>query len=397
MSKERKEQIWTVDFIVTCMSSFFMFTTFYVLATAFPLYVKDIFHGNQQQMGLAITIYVIGGVILRPISGLWVDRLGKRKMAIVGMLIFLISCISYFGTSGLFIFLFIRLFHGMSYALASTATTTIASSLIPNSRQGEGMGYFSLFMSVAMVIGPALGLFLWKDKNENTLLMTVTAIAAVSFIFTMLIRVKREKEPDKNTEIAKEKHRLRWSDIIEPKALPISLVAFVLSFSYSSLAGFIASYMEEIHHTRVTGYFFMVFGMLIIVTRPIIGKVFDKYKEHYLYYPGILLFSAGMLLLSQAHSGTVIILAAIIMGTGYGALLPCFQTLAMQLAPEHRRGSAIGTFFVLFDLGYGLGSYFMGVIVSVSSFRTMYLIAGLITLFSVIIYYLVHHRHDQTR
>lgn len=69
-----------------------------------------------------------------------------------------------FGSKGIFLFLVMRLIHGVGYAIASTATSTIASSLVPARRQGKGMGYFSMFMSIAMVIGPACGLYLWKDK-----------------------------------------------------------------------------------------------------------------------------------------------------------------------------------------------------------------------------------------
>lgn len=79
-----REKIWTRNFIVVCLSSFFMFLTFYILATAFPLYVKESLHGNQQQMGLAITIYVLGGVLIRPFSGQWVDKFGKRKWRLLG-------------------------------------------------------------------------------------------------------------------------------------------------------------------------------------------------------------------------------------------------------------------------------------------------------------------------
>jgi MFS family permease len=59
------------------------------------------------------------------------------------------------GTTGILIFLVIRYLHGTSYAIASTAMGTSASSLIPSIRQGAGLGYFSMFMSIAMVIGPA--------------------------------------------------------------------------------------------------------------------------------------------------------------------------------------------------------------------------------------------------
>jgi len=390
-----RERIWTKDFIFVCLSNFFISLNFYILATAFPLYVKDILNGNEQQMGLAITIYVIGIVLIRPFSGLWVDQFGKKKMAVIGMAIFLMASISYFGAVGIILFLVIRLIHGMSYAVASTAANTIASSLIPDTRQGEGIGYFSMFMSLAMVIGPACGLFLWKDKNITVLLLAVCIISALSLLFTIAIRVTQQKQNStelvQNTEPTKKK-KMHWSDFIELKALPISLLAFLLSFSYSSLSGFLASFTVEINQTQVAGLFFVVFAMMIVLFRPIVGKVFDKYKEHYLYYPSILMFAVGLLLLSQAHSGKMILIAGLIMGIGYGALFPCFQALAVKLSPKHRRGVATATFFLFFDLGYGFGSYFMGLIASFVDYRMMYATAGIITLLSVILYYLFHHR-----
>ncbi|WP_338044376.1 MFS transporter [Paenibacillus pinistramenti] len=426
-----KERIWTKSFLVVCLSSFFMFLTFYILATAFPLYVKDNLHGNEQQMGLAITIYVIGGVLLRFFSGQWVDRFGKKKMAVIGMTVFLAACICYFGAKGILLFLVVRFVHGMSYAVASTATSTAASAMIPDSRQGEGMGYFSMFMSIAMVIGPAMGLYLWKDKNINVLLLAVSAIAALSLLFTLLIKLPRQRgsaplaEAEEHAVLpagstagdaasagpaalaaapsaltapaAGRRKRLSFSDFIEPKAVPISLVGFILAFSYSSLSGFMSSFTSEIHQTQVTSYFFVVFAVMIVAFRPVIGKIFDQYKEHYLYYPGILLFAVGMVMLSQAHSSAMVLIDGVIMGIGYGALLPCFQALAIKLSPAHRRGSANGTFFLLFDLGYGLGSYFMGMIASYSDYRMMYLVAGVIPILSVAVYYILHHRHEAKR
>ncbi|WP_174812497.1 MFS transporter [Paenibacillus cellulosilyticus] len=398
-----KEKIWSRDFIVVCLSSFFMFLTFYILATAFPLYVRDSMHGDQQQMGLAITIYVVGGVLGRPFSGMWVDRFGKKKMAVIGMIIFLLACISYFGAKGMALFLIVRLLHGISYAVASTATSTAATVIIPTSRQGEGIGYYSMFMSIAMAIGPALGLLLWKDHNVNVLLTGVCVIAAASLLFTLGIRLPgQKKERDEAAVVVPQpepvvEQKRGWSKFIEPKAVPISLVGFILSFAYSSLSGFFASFAEEIHQTQITALFFVVFAVMIVVSRPIVGKVFDNYKEHYLYYPGIVLFIVGMLVLSAAHSGFMVLFAGMVLGVGYGALLPCFQTLAIKLSPAHRRGSATGTFFLLFDLGYGFGSYFMGMIASFTDYRVMYEGAGVVALLSAVSYYILHHRRQAKR
>ncbi|KGR78626.1 MFS transporter [Ureibacillus sinduriensis] len=389
-----REKIWTRNFIFVCLSNFFVSLNFYILATAFPLYVKDILNGNAQQMGLAITIYSLGIVLIRPFSGQWVDRFGNKKMALVGLGIFLIASFSYFGAMGIVVFLVIRFLHGMGYALASTATNTIAATLIPVSRQGEGVGYFSMFMSLAMVVGPALGLFLWKDKNITLLLVAACIISVLSLLFAIALH---GTQPKNDADLVQDKHiakkqKMKLSAFIEIKALPIALLAFLLAFSYSSLSGFLASFTAEINQTQVASLFFVVFALMIVVFRPIVGKAFDKYKEHYLYYPSILLFGVGLLILSQAHSGKMVLLSALLMGIGYGALFSCFQALTVKLSPVHRRGIATATFLLFFDLGYGVGSYFMGLIASFVNYGTMYAIAGIISLLSVILYYLFHHR-----
>ncbi|MBB3073236.1 MFS family permease [Paenibacillus baekrokdamisoli] len=251
-------------------------------------------------------------------------------------------------------------------------------------------------MSIAMVIGPACGLYLWKDKNITLLLVTVCVIAALSLLFTLGIRVRQPKQGNTkmtlNVEPVKRKKGMHWSDFIEPKALPISLVGFLLAVSYSSLSGFMASFTTEIHQSQVAGIFFVAFAIMIVLFRPLVGKVFDKYNEHYLCYPGILLFTVGMFLLSQADSGTMVLVAGFIMGAGYGALFSSFQALAILLSPENRRGSANATFFLLFDSGYGVGSYFMGLIASFTDYRMMYVFAGAIAMLSAGLYYGLHHR-----
>ncbi|PYF04713.1 MFS transporter [Ureibacillus chungkukjangi] len=389
-----KEKIWTKDFIFVCLSNFFVSLNFYILATAFPLYVKDILNGNEQQMGLAITIYSLGIVLIRPFSGQWVDRFGNKKMALLGLVVFLIASFCYFGAMGIIVFLIIRFLHGMAYALASTATTTIASSLIPVSRQGEGIGYFSMFMSLAMVIGPAFGLFLWKDKNITLLLVAACIISALSLLFACAMRVSSPKRSNTEVQITEpiKKKKMQFSDFIEIKALPIALLAFLLAFSYSSLSGFLASFTAEINQTQIASLFFVVFALMIVVFRPIVGKAFDKYKEHYLYYPAILLFGLGLILLSQSHSGKMVLFSALIMGIGYGTLFSCYQALTVKNSPIHRRGIATATFLLFFDLGYGIGSYFMGLIASIVNYSMMYQAAGIITLLSVFLYYVLHHR-----
>lgn len=58
---------------------------FYMLATILPLYVQVGLHGDEQQMGLVITIYVLGSVFARLFSGFLVDRFGNKKWVLLDL------------------------------------------------------------------------------------------------------------------------------------------------------------------------------------------------------------------------------------------------------------------------------------------------------------------------
>ena len=261
---------------------------FYMLATVLPLYVQVGLHGNELQMGLVITIYVLGSVFARIFSGYLVDRFGKKKMGLIGFSIFFISCISYFGVKdGLLLFLVVRFIHGMSYAIASTATNTSVISILPVNRQGEGIGYFSMFLNLAMVVGPSLGLFLWKSENIYTILIATSIFSALALLLMWRIKIQE------STQVTpQEKRPLTWRDIIEIKAIPISIVSFCLFFSYSALSGFLASYTNELHFPTVAGIFFILYAVMIVGFRPFVAKLLDRFPDHYFFYPSIILFGA---------------------------------------------------------------------------------------------------------
>lgn len=432
------DRLWTRNFLMICLSSFFMFLNFYMLATTLPLFVADKLHGANSEIGLVITVYVIAAVMLRPMAGQWADRFGNKKMTLISGALFLAFSSFYFGTYTLWALLGLRVLHGASYGMNSTAMTAGAADLIPEQRKGEGVGYYSMFMSVSMVLGPFAGLML-VNHGSYTLLFTVCASSSLlSFLLSAAVKMKPARslkadqagKPSKAQSIETQKRQsaetqpvelqsaeapkrqsagaslaseealtakkgFSLEKIVETKALPVSIAGFILAFSYSSLTSFMSVYAKEIHLTQTASYFFICFALMIVLPRPIIGRVFDRYGEHFLAYPGVALFIAGMLLLSQAHTGTMLLVSGAVIGLGHGALIPCFQTLALQSTEPHRSGAATATFFLLFDLGYGIGSYVLGLIAAAAGYQGMYAIAGGLVILTGIVYYLLHHRVKQ--
>jgi MFS family permease len=381
--------LWSRNFISICLSSFFIFMTFYILAVTLPAFVLDHLKGSNQEIGLVTTVFVIAGVIFRPLTGKWLDEMNRRTILFISLAIFAICSLLYLVINDYSMLLVLRIFHGVGFGIAATATSVIAIDTIPEKRKGEGIGYFSLFMSLAMVIGPFLGLTIITHMNFTVLFSVCMSFSVLSFICGMMTSIPAHTIKENTGKV------WDWKRYIEPKAIPISLAGSTLAFSYGAISTFISVYAKSLGLEQIASYFFIVFAAMILISRPFTGKLFDRMGEHVLVYPGIVLFVVGMIWLSQAYTASVFLVTGGIIGLGFGALLPSFQAIAIKSTPIHRRGLATGTYFVLFDAGYGLGSYILGIIAEKTNYHTMYLIGGMIVACTTVIYYCLHHRKQR--
>lgn len=379
-------KLWNRDFILICLTSFFIFISFYIYLVTLPLYSTSELGADKQAMGLVITVFIIAAVFLRPLTGKVMNKMDNRKIVIFSLAVFFLSSMAYLLVTSLSSMLVLRIIHGASFGIAATSTSAIAIRFIPQDRRGEGIGYFTLFMSLAMVCGPFLGLTISLQFGYMILFACCVVFSLLAFVFAFMLKIPALESRFAATELK------GWRSYIEPKAIPISISGFVLAFSYAGIATYISIYATNLNLESAASYFFVVFAVLILISRPFTGRIFDKHGEHLLVYPGLILFMVGMIILSQSTGGVSFLTAGGIIGLGYGALLPSFQTLAIQSAPLNRSSLATGTFYVFFDAGYGVGSYVLGVIASSSNYSHMYFIAAMIVAVVILLYYGLHHR-----
>lgn len=120
----------------------------------------------------------------------------------------------------------------------------------------------------------------------------------------------------------------------------------------------------------------MVFAFIIVLTRPIIGRLFDKKGPEWTIWPGFLFFAVGMVLFGQVSSVSDLLVSAVVLGIGFGALSPAFQTLAVRSAAPSRAGVATATYFWALDISVGLAAAIMSTVAARYGYPFMYSIAN---------------------
>ncbi|TDL87281.1 MFS transporter [Vibrio vulnificus] len=387
-----KPKLWTKDFLIVSSANFFLFLTFYVLMVTLTIYTMDNFHASQAQAGLASSIFVLGAVLVRPIAGKKIDKIGRRKMLLGSLVLFLIASIGYFLVNSLSLLLIDRLIHGFAFGLATTATGTIAADIIPNERRGEGTGYFAMSTNLAMAFGPFIGLLITQHFSYSIIFYAASLFAAFSLVASLFMKV-----PEGEKGGASPQKGFKISDYFEKRALPISIFIGFAGFTYSSILSYLTSFAKEMDLMDAASFFFVVFAVFLLASRPFTGRMFDVKGENAVIYPSLLLFAVGMVILSQSHHGITLLIAGALIGVGYGTFQSSCQAISIKEAPSNRMGLATSTFYTMYDFGIGVGPFLLGFLIPFTGFKGLFIGMSIFAFILIGIYYLAHGKKASAR
>jgi len=382
-----KEKIWTRDFILICLANFFVFLGFQMTLPTIPLFVESL-GGNDRLIGVVVGIFTFSALLIRPFAGQLLETKGRRFVFLAGLTIFILT-IGVFGfTTSLILLFAIRVIQGIGWGYSTTASGTIATDLIPAKRRGEGMGYYGLSGNVALAIGPSLGLILVNMISFKELFLICGLLGAIAWISASTIRYKKA-EP-----IAIAAKTTKWN-LYEKSALQPSILIFFISVTFGGISTFLPLYADQRGVTGIQWYFF-IFAAALMTTRIFAGQLYDKHGHKAIYIPSTILISIAMLLLAWMPNNTVLYIAAICYGLGFGALQPALQAWSVEKAAANRKGMANATYFSFFDLGIGFGAILFGQIGYFLDYRSIYITASLSVLLSIVIYIWLLIRNKQT-
>ena len=192
----------------------------------------------------------------------------------------------------------------------------------------------------------------------------------------------------------RQKKGFHLSDFIERRSLAPALLGGMVFFAYGGILTFIPLYAKSLGLQAETSLFFVVFAFVIILTRPVIGRLFDEKGPDWTVYPGFACFAAGMLLFSQVGTTAGLLVSAAVLGIGFGALSPAFQTLAVESAPAARAGVATATYFWSLDISVGLAAVLLSFVAAQFGYAFMYgICCTVIIFFNAVLYFIWRRTH----
>jgi MFS family permease len=373
--------------------------SFFILVPTLPLYLADTFDIEKAMVGVVLSCYVVAVLCVRPLAGFVADAFPRKKVYIISYTIFVASFLGYFAiTSSLVMFILLRVFHGFSFGMLTTAGNTIVIDVMPSSRRGEGLGYYGVTNNLAMAFGPMVGLFVISSGNYNLLSLTSLVTGTIGLILGSLVRAPR-KEIVESAGI-----KLSADRFFLKEGIRACFAFFLLAMPYGMTTSYVALYAASSGITQNAGLFFTVMAAGLITSRLHSGKQVDRgYITETIRLGIIIAFfgAVGESLLSSAAGYSISLgyvtyfLAAFLFGYGYGTMFPAYNTLFINLAPNSRRATANATYLTGWDVGIG-GGMLIGGYIAEYDYAYCYILGAILIILALIFFVRVVTPHFHT-
>lgn len=375
---QTSQQLWTRDFILMSIVNLFLAASSFMLIPTLPIYASKVLGANQSEIGYIVGLYTFSALFIRPFVGIGLDTIGRKPIYLLGLFLFLLMMPLYYFTTVMFLLIGLRLLHGFTWGMTTTGGSTIISDIVPPLRRGEGIGYFGMSFTIAMALGPVLGLFLVNEGDYYLLFLSATLLVCLTFIIANFISYP---QMSKDANITK----VKISTLLEIKALSISSLVFIASFIYGGLITFITLYCKSIGIEQ-SAYFFLFYAIGLTVVRPFAGKDLDKNGPKRVLAFGFIFLAIGLGILASIQDLSGLIVASLVSGLGMGSILPTTLTMVVNIVEPDRRGVANSTFFSAVDIGVSLGAISLGILTEFTSYRFIFYACSILIILPLLLF-----------
>jgi MFS family permease len=367
------QSIYSPDFLLVTLASFFFFASFYLLLVPLPLYIAQI-GGEAAAVGLVMATFALASVLVRPLMGRLVDTLGRRTILLAGAGLFTLGPLLFIVAASVPLLMAARALQGVGLAAFTIASTTWIADLVPASHRGEAMATFASASLLAMALLPVVGSSLLRLTGFPLLFAAAAGLALISAVGASA------REQHVTSPTAGQGHF--WATVRQRGVWLPTLLVLTLGVAYGAILSFVPLFAQE-QGLPDGGLFFLLYASAAILGRGLLGRLSDRLGHKRVIVPLALLAVGAIVLLATARTLPWFLAAALGYGLTFGTAWPLLNALVVDHASLEERGAAVGMISTGFDFGVASGSFLGGLLVAPLGYGGMFVTTATICLLGV--------------
>ncbi|MDZ8263227.1 MFS transporter [Nostoc sp. ChiQUE01b] len=351
------------------------------LLPTLPLYINDV-GASKQEIGIVMGSFAIGLLLSRPILGRLADERDRKIVLLIGTIVAAIAPFGYLATQSIGLLILVRIFHGISIAAFTTGYSALVADFAPAETRGEIIGYMTLATPIGLAIGPALGGYLEATSGYGILFLLSAELGFVA----LLGIVQVTNPPVQRQEQTEGEDRKFWQILASPRVRVPTLVMLLVGLSLGAVHTFVSLFLKSTDVDFNGGLFFTAAAISSFSIRVFAGKASDRFGRGLFITFGIFCYVLALILLWQADSAIVFLLAAIAEGAGGGILFSMMITMMADRSLPPERGKIFAICIAGLDLGIAIAAPILGIIAELVGYRDMFGYGAAITSLALVLF-----------
>ncbi len=360
---------------------------FGILIPILPTFASGELGISDFGIGVIIAVYSLTQFLFNPIIGRISDRVGRRPIILVTLLITSFSYIL-FSFSTTFLILFAsRFLAGVGGSNIGAAQAYIAD-ITDKSNRAKGMGMIGAAFGLGFVFGPIMGGILSEYGYQYVGFASAGfSVLAFLFAFIFLPESLKEKKPMANFSISLFKISDFKSIMKIPNVGVFIFLFFIIIFSVANIYGTFALLGQKYYGftNRENGYLFGIIGIIsTIIQGGLIKRLSTMWSEKTIIIVGLIALMFGLGLLPYGSDFTGVALISVILAVGTGILQPTLISLVSKYSPEDRQGAILGFNQSIASLARVLGPLWGGFAFQALGYEAPFVTGGIFAFITIL-------------
>lgn len=359
-------KVWNKMFISIFFANMVMNMAVKMSNASLQLFANDL-GAPANEIGILMSMFAVTALIFRFIAGPMMNAYSRKIIVLCAMGIFTLTYLGYalspviagaLGMEVIHVLMFFRLLQGIGNAFGNACCMAIVADVLPKEQFSTGMGFYGWTTIIATAFGPNIG----SLTRASIGVVNTYYVVVVLMIVAMILAMQVKEAPHE-----KVKFKLTPKTMIAKEAVLPTAIYFLLSVGYAAMNAFLLVYGEK-RGIAGASLYFTVYAFAQLATRPVVGKLADKYGFVKVTIPSAILTALSMIMVAHAGNTFFLILAAVVSAAGFGGFQPVVQGLSIKAVGPDRRGSATSTNFIGLDLSSIIAPIICGYVANITGY-----------------------------
>ena len=342
-------------FVLLWIAAFGFFTAGNTVLPVSSRFAAGPLGADSAGVGIAIGVFSVAALALRPVVGWASDRFGRRPLLILGGSLTVAALVLHLFVTTLPMFIVARAIFGVGDAFFFVSAVAAISDMAPPERRGEAINVGSLAVYLGLAFGPFLGETILAARDYNSVWIAAGVMAAATTVISLFVPetapvALRPKDPDGKPQ---------RSPLIHPAGLLPGSLLLAGTWGMAGFLAFVPLYLGTVG-MGAAGPVLAEYALIVVSLRIIFVRLPDQIGAVPLSAFALIGSAVGMTILGIVRDPVGVYLGTAVFASGIAFLFPALLAVAVSRVDENERGSVVGTTTAFVDLSFGISPAVLG-------------------------------------